>query len=161
MRQTVTVPSDEPIFIVDREIDAPPELVWKMYTQPEHMVHFWGPNGSTLPVCKVDLRVGGVWFYTMRMPDGNEFSVSSVYTEIVEPQRIAFRDGPKGDQKVSDLPPPSMVSTIAFDDIAGKTRLRVTVRLNSIAERDMTIKMGFANMLEVAGNRLEAYLKTL
>ena len=97
----------------------------------------------------------------MRLPDGMEFTVTSVYTEIVEPERIAFRDGPKGGVVVADLPPPNMISTIAFDDVGGKTRLRVTVRLNSIAERDMTIKMGFADMLEAAGNRLDGYLKTL
>src|SRR5688572_8592674 len=104
--QTVTAPAGEPFFIIERILDAPRELIWKMYTDPVHMVHFWGPAGSTLPVCKVDLRVGGVWIYTMRWPDGSEYTVSSVYLELVEPERIVFRDGPTGDQDVEDLAPP-------------------------------------------------------
>ncbi len=75
-------------LVISRVFDAPRPLVFEAWTNPEHLVHWWGPNGFTLPSCKLDLRVGGVFRFVMRSPEGTVHRVQGVYREIVEPERI-------------------------------------------------------------------------
>ena len=65
----LTLPSDREI-VVSRTFDAPRRLVWQAWTKAEHLTQWWGPKGWTLPVCEVDFRPGGTWFYCMQGPDG-------------------------------------------------------------------------------------------
>jgi uncharacterized protein YndB with AHSA1/START domain len=102
----VLTPADQPVIIINRRFDAPRALVYKCYTDPAHMVHFWGPHGSTTPVCEMDLRPGGVWRTVMRFASGQEFGYTSVYLEITPPERIVYRDAPGDwDGGLEGLPP--------------------------------------------------------
>jgi uncharacterized protein YndB with AHSA1/START domain len=159
---TVLTPADEPLLVITRVFDAPRALVYKCYTQPEHMVHFWGPHGSTTPVCQVELRPGGVWRTVMRFADGSEYGYSSVYLEIVPPERLVWRDAPNDwTGGLEGLPPIDIHSTLTLEDERGQTRVTVSVRFNSIAERDENVKRGFAGMVTASSERLEQYLETL
>ena len=60
------------------------------------LVHFWGPHGATNPVCEMDVRPGGLWRQVMRFPDGSEYGHDSLYLEVVEPERLVYRDVPRG-----------------------------------------------------------------
>jgi uncharacterized protein YndB with AHSA1/START domain len=71
-----------------RTFDAPIELVWEAWTQPEHIAQWWGPKGMKTKVVEHDFRVGGKWKYTMKMPDGSEFISDGVYLIIVKPEKI-------------------------------------------------------------------------
>ncbi|WP_221420270.1 SRPBCC domain-containing protein [Fulvivirga sp. M361] len=71
-----------------RTLSAPIKLVWEAWTQPEHIVHWWGPKGMDTKVIEHDFSVGGKWKYTMSMPDRNEFISEGVYSEIVELEKI-------------------------------------------------------------------------
>lgn len=71
-----------------RIFDAPIELVWEAWTQPEHIAQWWGPQGMKTKVIEHNFEVGGQWKYAMTMPDGNEFITEGVYTEIVKLERI-------------------------------------------------------------------------
>lgn len=71
-----------------RTFDAPLELVWEAWTQPEHIAMWWGPKGMETKVIEHDFKVGGKWHYTMTMPDGNEFGADGVYSQIVELEKI-------------------------------------------------------------------------
>ena len=73
---------------LERTFNAPIQLVWKAWTQPEHISQWWGPKGMDVKVVEHNFKVGGTWKYTMLMPDGNEFITEGVYQEIVEEQRI-------------------------------------------------------------------------
>lgn len=158
----VLMPDGETHFIIGRTLDAPRDLVFRMYSSPEHMRHFWGPHGSTTPVCEVDFRPGGVWHYVMRFPDGNEFGVTSVYLDIAAPERIVFRDAPEAMRRGPvQLPPPTMITTIALADVGGRTRVTTTVRMNSVAERDAAVANGFAGVVLQAAERFDVYVKTL
>jgi uncharacterized protein YndB with AHSA1/START domain len=76
-------------LIMERIFDAPRELVFRAYSEPEHLVRWWGPKGWTLPVCKVDFRPGGVWHFCMLSPDGQmNPCAKAVYQEIIAPERI-------------------------------------------------------------------------
>ena len=75
-------------MIVTRVFDAPRELVWKAWTDPKYVMQWWGPQGFTSPVCKMDFRVGGKSLCCMKSPDGQEFWNGIEYFEIVPFEKI-------------------------------------------------------------------------
>jgi uncharacterized protein YndB with AHSA1/START domain len=77
-------------LVVTRIIDAPPALVFELWTAPEHLVNWWGPAGFTLPSCELDFRVGGAFRYQMRSASGEDYWLHGVFREIVAPERIVF-----------------------------------------------------------------------
>jgi uncharacterized protein YndB with AHSA1/START domain len=77
-------------MVITRVFDAPRELVWKAWTDPQYAMQWWGPKGFTSPVCKVDFRVGGKFLFCMRSPEGQEFWTGGEYYEIVPPEKIVF-----------------------------------------------------------------------
>ncbi len=159
--QEIIVPPGARHFEVARTFDAPRALVFDCYTQPKHMVHFWGPHGGTVPECRIDLRVGGVWRVVMRFADGSEYGYSSVYTRIEAPSFLGWRDAPddwKGG--LDGLPEPEIISSMELADLGGnRTRMTLTVRFVSTDARDEAIRRGFTGMVTQGNERLEAYLK--
>jgi uncharacterized protein YndB with AHSA1/START domain len=77
-------------FVITRVFDAPRDMVWKAFTDPEHMKHWWGPKGSTVLVSKMDLRVGGSYLGSLRDTSGNVMWGKFVYREIAPPQRLVW-----------------------------------------------------------------------
>ncbi len=75
-------------MVVTRVFDAPRELVWKAWTDPNYVMQWWGPKGFTALVCKMDFRVGGKCLYCTRTPDGQEFWNGGEYHEIVPHEKI-------------------------------------------------------------------------
>ncbi len=77
-------------MIVTRVIDAPREIVWKAFTQPEYVQQWWGPNGFTSPSCRSDFRVGGMFLYCMRSPDGQQGWTGGQFHEIIPHEKIVY-----------------------------------------------------------------------
>lgn len=73
-----------------RIFKAPIELVWEAWTKPEHLVKWWGPNGFTTTIHKMDFQEGGEWKLTMHGPDGTNYPNRSIYKEIIPLKKIAF-----------------------------------------------------------------------
>ena len=73
---------------ITRTFDAPLELVWKGWTDPEYMKRWWGPKDFTAPFIKIDLRVGGIYLDRMRSSDGQDYWSTGVYQEIIPLKRI-------------------------------------------------------------------------
>jgi len=73
---------------ITRVFDAPRELVWKAWTDPQYVMQWWGPKGFTASVCKMDFRVGGTFLICTRTPDGQEFWHGGEYHEIVPHEKI-------------------------------------------------------------------------
>src|SRR5690606_5079811 len=85
---TLTLPSEREILLT-RAFAAPRRLVFAAWTQPEHVVRWWGGcRAMTMPVCEIDLRVGGQFRYLLRMPDGSEFPFKGEYREVVAPEKL-------------------------------------------------------------------------
>jgi uncharacterized protein YndB with AHSA1/START domain len=83
-------------IVITRIIDAPLELVWKAWTEPEHVVRWWGPQYYTSPSAKIDLREGGKYIFAMRAPQeqgGQESFTAGVYKKIVPMQLLEFTQG--------------------------------------------------------------------
>ena len=79
-------------IIITRIFDAPRELVWKAWTEPEHIKHWWGPKDYTAPYCNIDFRVGGVYLFCMRSPEGRDFWSTGIFREIIKLERIVCTD---------------------------------------------------------------------
>lgn len=88
--QTTAVRSVEHDLVIERVYAAPRDLLFEVWSQPKHIVNWWGPSGYSLPFCDVDFRIGGRYRICMRSPEGEDHWVSGEYREIDEPKRIVF-----------------------------------------------------------------------
>ena len=77
-------------FVISRVFDAPRDLVWKAWTEPERLIKWWGPRGFDILSTKVDLRVGGIFHYHLRSPDGLEIWGKFIYREISPPEKLVY-----------------------------------------------------------------------
>jgi len=127
--------SGELELVITRTLDAPRGLVFKAWTQPEHLAQWWGPRGFTLPSCEIDLRASGVYRYQMRGPKGDDHWSQGVFREIVEPERLVMA-GSCVDVDGNPTGPETLV-TVTFEEQGGKTK--VTLRqteFESVTSRD-------------------------
>jgi uncharacterized protein YndB with AHSA1/START domain len=145
-------------LVLERVFDAPRETVFKAYTEPERLAEWWGPRGWTLPVCKLDLRPGGVWHYMMRGPNGEESWGKAVYREIVAPSRLVYTDA-FSDAEGNVAPGmPEMLITVELIEQEGKTRLISTTEFSTPEEKQSIIDMGALQGITETWDRLEEYL---
>ena len=160
-KNIVAAPPGERYFTITRDFAAPRALVYKCYTEPQHMARFWGPRGTTA-TCRIDLRIGGVWRVDWQFPDGSGYGYSSVYLEIVPNERLHYRDAPdEWTFGLDGLPPVELVSTISLDGDANTTTVTVRIECGSVAARDENVERGFTGMVSVGHDRLAEYLVTL
>jgi uncharacterized protein YndB with AHSA1/START domain len=115
---------------IERVFDAPRDLVFQAWTEPEHMAQWWGPRGFTLPICEMEFRAGGKFRFVMRGPDGKEYPFQGTYLEIAEAERILFQG------VIHDEPGHQVWTTVTFADDKGKTK--VTVQQTYSFESDAT-----------------------
>jgi len=143
----VSTPGDYEIVMV-RDFEAPAEMVFDALTKPD-LVKRWllGPPGWTMPVCEIDLRVGGSWRYVWRSEEkGCEFGMHGEYREILRPHRIVHTEFfGEGESLV--------ISSLASE--GDTTTLTMTMRFNSRAERDQTLETGMADGVAASYDRLD------
>ena len=151
----VTTPSDEEIRLT-RLFDAPRHLVFEAMTKPEHVVQWWGRlgEGYSVPVCEIDLRVGGRWRFVNRHPKG-EAAFHGEYREITPPSRLVFTE------IFEEFPDAISVVTTEFTDEGGTTRMTATVRYPSLDVRDMVLASGMSRGAGISYDRLEDLVAAL
>jgi uncharacterized protein YndB with AHSA1/START domain len=144
--------STRPELVITRIFDAPPSLVFKAWTEREHLIHWSAPHGFTITHSEGDLRPGGAWRACMRSPDGKDLWLGGVYREIVEPTRLVFthawdgEDGKRGHETLV---------TVTLADHRGKTKLTFRQAFfPSVEERD-----GHAGGWAECFDRLDDHLK--
>jgi uncharacterized protein YndB with AHSA1/START domain len=111
---------------IRRTFDAPRALVWRAWTDPKIMAQWFGPRMFTTPVCELDVRVGGALRIVMRGPDGNEYPMKGVFTEVVPEERLVFTNIPT-DGSGNHLMEGE--TRVTFADAGGKTELAVTAHM--------------------------------
>jgi len=144
---------DERVLVITRVFDAPRTLVWKAWTEREHLVRWSGPHGFTVTHCEGDIRPGGTWRSCLRSPEGVDHWNSGVYREIVPPERLVFtfaweEDGKRGHETLV---------TVAFAEEDGRTRMTFRQAVfETVSSRD-----GHADGWSQAFERLAAYAPTI
>jgi uncharacterized protein YndB with AHSA1/START domain len=151
---TVTTPTDREILMT-RVFDAPRDLVFDVWTKPEHLPHWLlGPEGWTMPVCEVDLRPGGAWHFVWRRADGTEMEMRGVYREVAPPERVVSTESWGGDW-------PETLNTLVLSEENGKTTLTNTVLYPSKEARDAALKTGMKDGVIASFDRVAALLALL
>jgi uncharacterized protein YndB with AHSA1/START domain len=146
----VTEPADR-VLVIERTFDAPRSLVFKAWTESEHMARWFGPRGFTSTILKNDLRPGGAYRIHMLGPDGDHWT-QGVYREVVPPERLVMV-GSWADALGNPTRPETTV-TLLFQDLGGKTKLTLhNAVFESVTARDEH-KGGWSSSLE----RLAEYL---
>jgi len=151
----VTTPSDQEIRMT-RLFNAPRHLVFEAMTRPEHVKLWWGRlgDGYSVPVCEIDLRVGGAWRFVNRHPKG-EAAFHGEYLEIAPPGRLVFTE------IFEQFPDTVSVVTTEFTDEHGKTRMTATVRYPSPEVRDMVLESGMSRGAGISYDRLDDLVAAL
>jgi uncharacterized protein YndB with AHSA1/START domain len=131
-------------IVISRTFDSPRTLVWKAWTDPRHVMKWWGPNGFGNSSCESDLRVGGKFSLNMRAPDGNTYPCQGIYLEIAKPERIVYDSTADNSHPCgAGLPPRSQV-TVTFAEQDGKTTLTIHTRFETVARREVANQAGFS-----------------
>ncbi|MDR7317704.1 SRPBCC domain-containing protein [Brevibacillus nitrificans] len=157
---------NERVLVLERVFDAPRELVFQMFKEPEHLKRWWGPRGWEVPVCSIDFRPGGVWHYCMKCVDQNQgdfFGMESwgkgVYAEIVEPEKIVYTDYFADAEGNVNEELPSTKVTLEFIDLEGKTKLVNRGEYVSAEALKTVIDMGMLQGITETWDRLEERLQ--
>ncbi len=145
-------------LVINRVFDAPRELVWAAWTQPEHIVRWWGPPGGGTSDCEIDLRVGGRFRLTLKAPDGSEFPCNGVFREVVPPARLVYEGPAASPSPCGAGLPPRAVVTVTFDAVEGGTALTITTVFDTEADHDAAIASGLAQGWPPTLENLSVYL---
>ena len=133
-RSDLVLEPKERVLVITRIFDAPPSLVFKMWSDPEHIRQWLAPRGMTIPHNEGDFRPGGAWRSCMRQPDGGELWLSGVYREIVPDRKISFTHAweDAGHKRGHET-----LVTIILEPLGKKTRLTLHQALfDSVGSRD-------------------------
>ena len=136
-------------LVIVRIFDAPRELLWKYWTEPEYFKRWWGPEGFTTPVSRIDFRVGGIYHNCMKSPEGENYWSTGMYREIIEPEKIVYTDSfsdaegnlvPASYYEMSGEWPLELLVTITLEEYEDK-KTRLTLRHEGFPtgeDRDLT-----------------------
>ncbi len=153
--QIIAEPEKQELFII-REFDAPRELVFNAFTDPQLLVQWMGPRNLTMKIEHFDARDGGSWRYISSDPEGNEFAFRGVFHEITAPERAiqTFEFEMMKGHVVLD--------SALFEPIAGGHRTKLTIHsvFQSVADRDGMVQSGMEGGLNEGYERLDGLLAT-
>jgi uncharacterized protein YndB with AHSA1/START domain len=136
-----SAPASDRELVLTRLIDAPPEKLYRAWTEPALLKEWFAPLPWTTPHAELDVRPGGANLVVMRGPDGNEMPCPGVYLEVVPNRRLVFTDAYTAAWEPSQKP--FMTVILTFDEEGGKTRYTARVRHWTAADREAHEKMGF------------------
>ena len=148
--QTETATSRE--LGITRLINAPRKLVWEVWTNPEHIKHWWGPSGFTNTIFKMDVRPGGEWEFIMHGPDGTDYKNKHIYKEIVKPEKIVMEH----------VTGPKFTMTVTFTEQGNKTLVKIHSVFESAEQLQEVIKVFKADVgMKQNVDRMEKYVTEL
>lgn len=158
-------PTDLPDFdpaldlVLERELNAPREVIYACWTTPEHLIHWFVPKPHRVTACSLDVRVGGACNTTFDV-DGNLMENRGVYLEVVPNERLVFTDTYTAGWKPA--PEPFMTAILTFEDIGGgRCRYTAIARHRSAATAKQHAEMGFHDGWGTVATQLEAYAQGL
>ncbi len=137
--------SDLPEYVLERVFDAPRELVWRTWTEPELLSRWYGPGVETI-IHKLDVTPGGLWLNEMKWGDNSNFQRVE-YTEVVPPERLVWlHSNTDADWNVAPNPmmpdwPEVLLTTVTFEQEGNGTRMRLTWVPHEASEKEVA---GFA-----------------
>jgi len=136
---------------ITSSIKAPIDIMWEVWTNPEHIVNWWGPNGFTNTIHKMDFIEGGEWLLTMHGPDGTNYPNRSIFMEIIPFKKIVIEHFN-----------PHFIATILFEAIGENSQLEWTLLFDTVKMFETVVKVHKADEGQKQNvEKLEKYLLTL
>lgn len=152
-KAVVTVEPARHDIVLTRVFDAPRELVFKTYTDPELIPRWWGPRNLTTTVERMDVRPGGSWRFVQRDAEGHEFAFHGLYHEVSPPERIVDTFEFEG------MPGHVALETTTLEDLGGRTRLTTITVFQTIEDRNGMVASGMEQGATESMDRLEELLR--
>jgi uncharacterized protein YndB with AHSA1/START domain len=144
-------------LVITRTFDAPREILFKMWTDPNHMAQWWGPHGFTNPVCNLDVRAGGAIRIDMRGPEGTVYPMTGTFREIVRPERLVFTAEALDQSGTVVL---EVLNTVIFEEKNGKTTLTLQARVTKVTGEGVSYLEGMEAGWTQSLERLISHLKS-
>ena len=139
-------------LFLKRTLNAPIDLVWEAWTQPEHIANWWGPNGFTNTISKMDMRTGGEWNLVMHGPDGTDYDNKCVFREVVQNKKIVYEH----------INWPKFLATVEFDAQGEQTHMTWKMEFESEEEFIQVVKKHGAEEGQKENVvKLDAYLQNM
>jgi uncharacterized protein YndB with AHSA1/START domain len=136
---------------ITRTFKAPIDLMWEVWTTPEHIVNWWGPNGFTSTIHKIDVEEGGEWKLTLHGPDGTNYPNRSIFKEIIPFKKIVFEHFN-----------PHFITTVLFESKGKETEVDWSLLFDTAEMREIVVKAHKADEGQKQNAvRLEKYLSKL
>lgn len=124
-------------IVVSRVYNAPPEVVWKAWTDPEQVVRWWGPIGFTTTTREMEVRRGGVWRFVMHGPDGRDYANRIVFDEVAPPERLVYTHDDDTEAGVESI---NFRTTVTFERMGETTKLTMRMVFPTPEERERVAK---------------------
>jgi len=142
-------------LVMTRLLNAPRELVWKAWTDPKHLINWFGPKGFANTFHEIDIRPGGVWKFTMNCPDGTDYPNLVVFDKIVKPDYITYAHGTFEE-------PESFKVKVTFEEVeGGKTRITMRSLFPNVEALEAVKKFGAVELGYTTLDKLEEELKKI
>lgn len=135
--------------------DAPRELVFKTCTDPKLIPRWWGPSIYETTVDKMDVRLGGIWRFVQRGPDGKGFAFRGVYHSVTPPEGLVYTFEFEG------MPGHVLLETVAYEEQDGKTKMTVRDVFQTVEDRDGMLKSGMEEGAAETMNRFAELLEEI
>lgn len=146
-------------LVLDREVDVPRKLVWKVWTEPEHLKHWFCPRPWSTTHVELDLRPGGIFSTTMRSPEGEEFPNTGCFLDVVPEERLAWTDALLPGYRPA--PEPFMTAVLLLADAGKGTHYRAIAKHRDLETRKRHEDMGFHDGWGTVLDQLVEYIKAM
>jgi uncharacterized protein YndB with AHSA1/START domain len=140
-------------LIITRVLNAPRELVFDAFTDPNHIVKWWGPNGFTNTNLEMKVKPGGKWRFIMHGPDGTNYPNRIVYTEVIRPESLVYEHDADEDND-----PKKFDVSITFEEIGNKTKITMKMIVKAPEILEEFKRFGAVEGGNQTLERLENYL---
>ncbi len=149
--ESVSKPTANELAIT-RILNAPRELVWEAWTDPEHLAKWWGPNGFTTTTHEIEVKEGGEWDFIMHAPDGADYKNRIVFNKLVKPELITY----------SHITGPRFDVTVTFKKYGAKTKIDVRMVFDSAKDYDVAVNtFGAKQGLQQHIGRLKEFVEKI
>ena len=137
---------------ISRVVNAPRDLVWKVWTSADHIKHWWGPSGFTNTIFKMEVTPGGEWEFIMHGPDGTDYKNKHIYKEVIKPEKLVLEH----------VTGPRFLMTVTFQDRGKQTLVSIHSIFESAEQLKEVIKVFKADIgMKQNVDRMENYVVNL
>lgn len=148
---------DDRVVTFSRIIDAPRELVWRAWTTAEHVAQWWGPPACENLDCEIDLRVGGEFRLTMRVPNGDTYPCAGRFVEVDPPGLLVIAGADNSGHPCGAGLPPGARVTLRLEEADGKTALSLETRFDTTVARDAANASGYSTSWIACLDRMDEF----